>query len=179
MKVGDIVARKSYNKDIVFKITDIIDQNGKKIAILKGVAFRIIADAELSDLELLKPPDIRNILMDKNVENILYRTLKKAKERERRGTRGLPKSAQQPTANVYGVPGKVLQIDGDKEYLKICLDVYSQLGIPAVGVAIPEANQYKEVKNLLEKHKPDILVITGHDALHVKNGDLKNINNLI
>ena len=63
--------------------------------------------------------------------------------------RGLPKSAQQP-ANVYGVPGKVLQIDGDKEYLKICLDVYSQLGIPAVGVAIPETNQYKEVKNLLE-----------------------------
>ena len=177
MKVGDIVARKSYNKDIVFKITDIIDQNGKKISILKGFEFRIIADAELSDLELLKPPDIRNILMDKNVENILYRTLKKAKERERRGTRGLPKSAQQPTANVYGVPGKVLQIDGDKEYLKICLDVYSQLGIPAVGVAIPEANQYKEVKNLLEKHKPDILVITGHDALHVKNGDLKNINN--
>ena len=69
MKVGDIVARKSYNKDIVFKITDIIDQNGKKIAILKGVAFRIIADAELSDLELLKPPDIRNILMD-NIEEV-------------------------------------------------------------------------------------------------------------
>lgn len=177
MKVGDIVARKSYNKDIVFKITDIIvDENGKKIAILKGVAFRIIADAELSDLEILKPPDIREILMDKNVESILYRSLKKAKDRDRRNMRGLPKSAQQP-ANVYGVPGKVLQIDGDKEYLKICLDVYSQLGIPAVGVAIPEANQYKEVKNLLEKHKPDILVITGHDALHVKNGDLKNINN--
>ncbi|MBU5335791.1 sporulation peptidase YabG [Intestinibacter bartlettii] len=177
MKVGDIVARKSYNKDIVFKITDIIDQDGKKIAILKGVAFRIIADAELSDLELLKPPDIRDILMDKNVESILYRTIKQAKERDRRNLRGLPKAAKQPTANVYGVPGKVLQIDGDKEYLKICLDVYSQLGIPAVGVAIPEANQYKEVKNLLEKHKPDILVITGHDALHVKNGDLKNINN--
>ena len=171
MKVGDIVARKSYNKDIVFKITDIIvDENGKKIAILKGVAFRIIADAELSDLEILKPPDIREILMDKNVESILYRSLKKAKDRDRRNMRGLPKSAQQP-ANVYGVPGKVLQIDGDKEYLKICLDVYSQLGIPAVGVAIPETNQYKEVKNLLEKHKPDILVITGHD------GDLKNINN--
>ena len=177
MKVGDIVARKSYNKDIVFKITDIIvDENGKKIAILKGVAFRIIVDAELSDLEILKPPDIREILMDKNVESILYRSLKKAKDRDRRNMRGLPKSAQQP-ANVYGVPGKVLQIDGDKEYLKICLDVYSQLGIPAVGVAIPETNQYKEVKNLLEKHKPDILVITGHDALHVKNGDLKNINN--
>ncbi|MDY5211056.1 sporulation peptidase YabG [Intestinibacter sp.] len=177
MKVGDIVARKSYNKDIVFKITDIIDEDGKKIAILKGVAFRIIADAELSDLELLKPPDIRDILMDKTVESILYRTIKHAKERDKRNMRGLPKAAKQPLPNVYGLPGKVLQIDGDKEYLKICLDVYSQLGIPAVGVAIPEANQYKEVKKLLEKHKPDILVITGHDALYVKNGDLKNINN--
>lgn len=177
MKVGDIVARKSYNKDIVFKITDIIvDENGKKIAILKGIAFRIIADAELNDLEILKPPDIREILMDKTVENVLYRSLRKAKDRDKRNMRGLPKSAQQ-SANIYGVPGKVLQIDGDKEYLKICLDVYSQLGIPAVGVAIPEANQYKEIKNLLEKHKPDILVITGHDAMHVKNGDLKNINN--
>lgn len=177
MKVGDIVARKSYNKDIVFKITDIIvDEDGKKIAILKGIAFRIIADAELNDLEVLKPPDIREILMDKTVESILYRSLKKAKDRDKRNMRGLPKSAQQ-SVNVYGVPGKVLQIDGDKEYLKICLDVYSQLGIPAVGVAIPEANQYKEIRNLLEKHKPDILVITGHDAMHVKNGDLKNINN--
>ena len=177
MKVGDIVARKSYNKDIVFKITDIIvDENGKKIAILKGVAFRIIADAELSDLEILKPPDIREILMDKNVESILYRSLKKAKDRDRRNMRGLPKSAQQP-ANVYGVPGKVLQIDGDKEYLKICLDVYTELGIPAVGVAIPEANQYREVKSLLEKHKPDILVVTGHDAITSKKGNLKDINN--
>lgn len=177
MKVGDIVARKSYNKDIVFKIIDIVfDEDGRKIAILKGVAFRIIADAYLNDLELLKPPDIKDILIDKNVENILYRSLKKAKERDKKNMRGIPKLAQ-TTANVYGIPGKVLQIDGDKEYLKICLDVYSQLGIPAVGVAIPEANQYKEVKNLLEKHNPDILVITGHDAMHVKNGDLKNINN--
>ena len=103
--------------------------------------------------------------------------IKHAKERDKRNMRGLPKAAKQPLPNVYGLPGKVLQIDGDKEYLKICLDVYSQLGIPAVGVAIPEANQYKEVKKLLEKHKPDILVITGHDALYVKNGDLKNINN--
>ena len=85
MKVGDIVARKSYNKDIVFKIIDIVfDEDGRKIAILKGVAFRIIADAYLNDLELLKPPDIKDILIDKNVENILYRSLKKAKERDKK-----------------------------------------------------------------------------------------------
>ena len=89
--------------------------------------------------------------------------------------RSVPKL--QSSSNVYGIPGKVLQIDGDKEYLKICLDVYTELGIPAVGVAIPESNQYKEVRALLEKHKPDILVITGHDAITSKKGSTKDINN--
>ena len=175
MKEGDIVTRKSYNQDIIFKITGFSkDENNKKIALLKGVAFRLIADAYLDDLVLVEKNDMREFLIDKNVQNLLYRSVIDAKERQNM-YRGAPKL--QSSTNVYGIPGKVLQIDGDKEYLKICLDVYSQLGIPAVGVAIPETNQYKEVKNLLEKHKPDILVITGHDALHVKNGDLKNINN--
>ncbi|MEG2247187.1 MAG: sporulation peptidase YabG, partial [Peptostreptococcaceae bacterium] len=66
---------------------------------------------------------------------------------------------------------------GDKEYLKICLDVYTQLGIPAVGVAIPEANQHKEVRALLEKHNPDILVITGHDAMTSRKGGFNDITN--
>lgn len=176
MRIGDIVARKSYNKDIIFKIEAFsVDENNQKIALLKGIAFRVVADAYLDDLEIVQLPDMNDILIDRNVENLLYRSVKKAKERQKKNMRGIPKA--QANTNVYGIPGKVLQIDGDKEYLKICLDVYSQLGIPAVGVAIPETNQYKEVKNLLEKHKPDILVITGHDALHVKNGDLKNINN--
>lgn len=176
MKVGDIVARKSYNKDIIFKIMSIVvDENGDQIAILKGVAFRVIADAYIDDLELIKPPDIKQILMDRNIENILYRSLKKARDREKTNMRGALK--YKTATNLYGIPGKVLQIDGDKEYLKICLDVYSQLGIPTVGVAIPEADQYKEVRKLLEKHKPDILVITGHDAMHIKNDDPKDINN--
>ena len=55
MKVGDIVVRKSYNKDIIFKIIGFnIDEENRKIAIIKGVAFRIIADAYIEDLEILK-----------------------------------------------------------------------------------------------------------------------------
>lgn len=176
MKVGDIVARKSYKKDIIFKIISIVvDEDGRQKAILKGVAFRVIADAYMDDLVLLKPPDVKQILIDKNVESILYRSLKKAKDREKNNMRGALK--YKTNLNIYGIPGKVLQIDGDKDYLKICLDVYSQLGIPTVGVAIPEANQYKEIRALLEKHNPDILVITGHDAMNVKKEGLKNINN--
>ena len=175
MKEGDIVVRKSYNKDIIFKITGFSrDENNKKVAILKGVAFRLIADAYLDDLELVKERDTRGILIDKNVQNLLYRSVFYARER-RNLYRGAPKL--QSSSNVYGIPGKVLQIDGDKEYLKICLDVYTELGIPSVWVAIPESNQYKEVIALLEKHKPDILVITGHDAITSKKGNLKDINN--
>lgn len=176
MKIGDVVARKSYNKDILFKIVGFgVDENNEKIAILKGIAFRIIADSYIDDLEIVKMPDIKNVLIDKNVETLLYRSMKKAKERQKKMTRAAPKL--QANTNVFGMPGKVLQIDGDKEYLKICLDVYTQLGIPAVGVAIPEANQYKEVRALLEKHNPDILVITGHDAMTSRKGNVNDINN--
>ena len=161
MKIGDIVTRKSYNKDIIFKIVGFgIDNKNEKIAILKGVAFRVIADAYLEDLEVVKVSDIKQILIDPTVENLIYKSVRSAQDREKKMNRAVPKLQANP--NVYGIPGKVLQIDGDKEYLKICLDVYTELGIPAVGVAIPEENQYKEIINLLEKHNPDILVITGH-----------------
>ena len=176
MKVGDIVVRKSYNKDIVFKITSFYYNNkNEKIAVLKGVAFRLIADSPLDDLEIIDEENIKEVVIDKNVESLLYRSVREARERRNRMNRSVPKL--QSSSNVYGIPGKVLQIDGDKEYLKICLDVYTELGIPAVGVAIPESNQYKEVRALLEKHKPDILVITGHDAITSKKGSIKDINN--
>ena len=175
MKEGDIVVRKSYNRDIIFKIIGFSkDEKNKKVALLKGLAFRLVADAYLDDLELVEESDTRGILIDKNVQSLLYRSVVNARERQNL-YRGVPKL--QSSNNIYGIPGKVLQIDGDKEYLKICLDVYTELGIPAVGVAIPEANQYKEVRALLEKHKPDILVITGHDAITSKKGNLKDINN--
>lgn len=176
MKIGDIVARKSYNQDIIFKIVGFsIDNKNEKIAILKGIAFRIIADAYLDDLETVKMSDIKDILIDKNVETILYKSVRSAQERQKSINRAAPKL--QANTNIYGMPGKVLQIDGDKDYLKICLDVYTELGIPAVGVAIPEANQYKEVLGLLEKHNPDILVITGHDALTSRKGNITDLNN--
>lgn len=176
MKTGDIVARKSYNKDIIFKIVGFsIDEDNRKMAVLKGVAFRIIADAYLEDLEIVKLPDLKNVLIDKNVEGLLSQSLVRSKERQKKMMRAVPKL--QANTNVYGMPGKVLQIDGDKEYLKICLDVYTELGIPAVGVSIPEANQYKEVRALLEKHNPDILVITGHDALTSRKGNITDLSN--
>lgn len=175
MNIGDMVTRKSYDNDIIFKIVSfIIDSNNQKIAILKGVAFRVLADSNVEDLEIVNQKELREILIDTSIEKIINKTIKTSQERKI--GRSLAK-VQQANPNIYGIPGKVLQIDGDKEYLKICLDVYTELGIPAVGVSIPEANQHKEVLRLLKKHNPDILVITGHDSITSKGGDLKDLNN--
>ena len=72
MKIGDIVARKSYNRDIIFKIVGFnIDSRNEKYAILKGIAFRIIADSYLDDLEVVNPSDIKDILIDKKDKRVL------------------------------------------------------------------------------------------------------------
>ena len=51
MVIGDVVVRKSYDKDITFKIIDIKEVDGKTIYILKGISIRIIADSPEADLE--------------------------------------------------------------------------------------------------------------------------------
>ena len=49
---GDIVGRKSYNKDILFVVERIIKtKSGKQIAILKGLNIRIQADSDIEDLD--------------------------------------------------------------------------------------------------------------------------------
>lgn len=48
IKKGDIVGRKSYGKDIIFYVSKIIKvKNGKSYAILKGIDYRIEADADV------------------------------------------------------------------------------------------------------------------------------------
>lgn len=53
-KIGDIVSRKSYNNDILFRVTKIEEVNDEFIYTLKGVSYRLQADAQESDLILFK-----------------------------------------------------------------------------------------------------------------------------
>ena len=58
----------------------------------------------------------------------------------------------------------MLHLDGD-DYLEFCLSAYKQLGVIAEGVKVPEEKQSEQVGELIRGHSPDILVLTGHDAL--------------
>ena len=60
IKKGDIVGRKSYGKDILFKVEKILKRkNEEPIAILKGLIIRIEADATLDDLVVMETKQIQ------------------------------------------------------------------------------------------------------------------------
>lgn len=73
------------------------------------------------------------------------------------------------------IRGKVLHLDGDQKYLNMCQKKYDELKIRADCYYMPEAEMKDQVVDLLEKHKPQILVITGHDALR-KERDKSDIS---
>ena len=50
IKLMDIVGRRSYNCDILFRIIDIRKVNDQKFAVLYGEDFRLVADAPYEDL---------------------------------------------------------------------------------------------------------------------------------
>lgn len=72
MKIGDIVVRKSYNKDIKFKVVDIKEYENKKRYILKGRSIRIIADAFEDDLEVI------NISSNEKASDLIKDKIKQA-----------------------------------------------------------------------------------------------------
>lgn len=162
-QLGDYVVRKSYGRDILFRIVKILTSD---IAILVGVSFRISADAPLEDLEhaegmrYTEREDSTMMAVEKNVKTILGKRIE-CKDNKMR---------------MFEKPGTVLHLDGDSFYLKLCMKYYEELGIEAIGKHIRESEQPKQIKALIEKYNPSILVVTGHDSLNKNYKDLNDIN---
>ena len=55
---------------------------------------------------------------------------------------------------------KLLSADGDRKYTDKSFKYYKRVGLNAIVKYIPEYKQPIFIKKLLEKYKPDILVIT-------------------
>lgn len=156
IKKGDIVSRNSYQNDILFYVEKIIKtENRGKVAILKGVTIRIEADAPVDDLELPNESRIKENLkrIDKQIEftnNYI------------------------DNRNVIRY-GKILHLDGDRSYSEKTEKYYKKRGLNYIVKHVMEFRQPMVVRNLLQRYKPDILVITGHDGM-IKNG--KNYNDI-
>lgn len=71
----------------------------------------------------------------------------------------------------------ILHLDGDRRYSEKSARYYKQIGLKAIVKNIPEYKQASSIRFLLERYHPDILVITGHDAMLKNNSDKNNIYN--
>jgi len=164
IKRGDIVGRKSYGKDILFIVDRFIKLNNKKeYAILKGMTIRIEADAPIEDLQLIDDNRINNIT--KSIENKLLKRIDEYnKEKRYKG-------------DIVVKTGRILHLDGDRRYSEKSAKYYQKLGLDAIVKNIPENKQPKMVRRLLDKYKPDILIITGHDAMLKRGSNFCNIYN--
>ena len=149
-EIGDLVTRNSYNNDTVFKIIDIDNE----VAILKGINIRLYADSYLDDLS-----KVNNVKVDD--DEFLNRFNKTELNR----------------SEYFYLPGKVLHIDVDKEYLERCMNFYNKVNIKAKGVKLREDEISTKLPELLEEFKPDILVITGHDAYYKRMGSEEDNSN--
>lgn len=160
IKKGDIVGRKSYNEDILFYVKAIVPVNGEKIAILKGLSIRIEADAPLKDLTIIKKQTAKKRVG--KIENRLDEKIKTGNIGCTKNKNGIGKifNSRSKVEEIYG---KILHIDGDRKYSEKSAKYYKKLGLSAVVRNIPENIQQYAIIDLLNRYKPDILVITGHD----------------
>lgn len=151
--VGDYVTRQSYNNDIIFRIIDIKDD----IYYLKGVSVRLYADSFKDDLVMYNADGDMDSFRPTLDE---YRDLNRNE--------------------FFYLPGIILHLDGDEEYLDKCMSFYKKNKIKAYGLYIRESEMASQVNTLLKKYKPDILVLTGHDSFsRTKRQKYKNTSSFV
>lgn len=151
MNIGDLVTRNSYDNDLVFVIVDIEDD----IYYLKGINVRLYADSKLDDLKKYDSQD------DIELEEEFQERLKDKRDINR--------------DEYFYLPGKILHIDGDRDYLNKCLKYYEDLNIAVLGLVEKEEVITSKIYDLLKQYKPNILVITGHDAYYKRKGNIDDL----
>jgi spore coat assemly protein len=152
-KIGDLVTRIKYG-DIIFQLRKVYrDEKGTDNAILLAKDSRLVVNAPLNDLKSVS-------------QDLLFRNLNEQSNvvRNLQG-RNLGDSAEEIKTKGFKKRIKVLHLDGEKTYIKICQDIYNKAGLTNVSASVPPQEQAKVVRELLIRERPDILVLTGHDAL--------------
>jgi len=175
IRIGDKVARRSYGADVIFVVLKIITSRVRvRRALLRGLNARLMADAPIDDLVTMSDDEVESSSLNlhqeirESMEKVFRRRVAEDFSTDYRGRNGpiLPAGI-----DYRHIPGKVLHLDGDGDYLKHCLKYYHELGVPAIGYYVPEEAQSQKVVALFREHLPDILVVTGHDGFIARAGN--------
>ena len=138
-KIGDLVVIINDNNNYIYKIVEI-----KDLVKLIGYSYRLIKFVNIDEIRLASSEDIE--LEKRTTEKIKKNITSNFKIRK--------------TKTMFG---RILHIDGDKDYLESCLNLYKELGIYAEGVHLSEKEGPLKIEKILLEVTPDIIDLTGHD----------------
>ena len=115
IKKGDIVGRKSYNKDVIFVVKNIISTRNGKIAILRGLIERVEADCHIEDLELIDKKTIKNNLKLQEIKAEKRINSSKNNEKDTQYRIGILNLDKRNKERI--ITGKILHLDGDNIFI--------------------------------------------------------------
>ncbi len=161
MNIGDVVTAKHNDEELKFSIVDINFVNDVKLYKLHCLDYRLVLDLPEENLNPTRFEEVEN-----HARSQVNKTLEVINKILIERTKDYSNKIEKTT---------VLHIDSDKSFLNLCMNTYKQLEIDAFGEYIPTEKQADKIKGLLEKYKPTVLVITGHDVL-LKENNKYNIN---
>ncbi len=145
------------------KINDLVTRKSHN----HDIVFRVIA---IEGSRVILQGEVVRLVADAPVDDLVLSTIEP--------TLLIPPLFYQNEMRNQVVSGLVLHIDGDERYLKKAIGAYREYGISAIGYHISEQDLPSKLLGLLKRHRPDILVITGHDALDGENKmDLRSYRN--
>lgn len=174
MRQGDLVVRQSYGGDVLFRIEMIQREN----AILKGLDFRLLADAPTNDLTSIHDPAATIVAQTvRHKVNQTLRHMHSTIERPDLYRDGPYYHREIEDSMYFEWPGKVLQLDGDPNYLKKSMQLYEAMKVPAEGYYVNESKMADALARLLPDIQPDIVVVTGHDGV-LKHREGINLSSL-
>lgn len=175
IKKGAIVGRKSYGKDVLFVVKNIISTKNGDIAILRGMIERVEADSDIDDLEIIQKEDVKEYLKKKDEE--IDKRIEKSRTEQQNKNYKIGILMKNTRSKEKIVTGKILHLDGDRKYSEKSYRYYKKLGLNAIVKNIPEYKQPRVVYQLLKIYEPDILVVTGHDAILKRGMNYHDIYN--
>lgn len=165
-KVSDIVVIKGDEDRSLWEITSIFNglvslkgKTKRSLMVVKDYEIEL-AEQSIIEMKIKERTEYVNIL-SKNINHWLRRNMNRVEQLE--------------NEKIFELPGSILHLDTDKDYLEQCLNLYRKLNIPAVGHTLEQKEMPLNVIDLLNSYRPDILVITGHD-LYEEDKDPLDIN---
>lgn len=172
IKIGDIVTRKSYSHDIVFRVY----QLDGTVAKLLGIELRLEADAHLEDLTVIARSEWKERQKkSKEKEEFSYRLFRQDFQLVREKKTHQISKGYERNLSFFQIPPKILHLDGDPLYLRKCIALYKRVGLQVHGTHLTEKDMPQAIGPLIERIQPNIIVITGHDSYSKNKGEKKDL----